>query len=115
LRKPARSLYGCKFSRRPRAQYGAISHGQPSSWGIDLGAAEVKIAIHSDVDGSWSLAKLLGPGHPLASPYNPARQLTQDQPPDALIRIAVTGSGRHLLDGLAECRSPSTNATAEFA
>jgi hypothetical protein len=59
----------------------------PSRWGIDLGAAEVKIAIHSDVDGSWRLAKLPGRGHPLASLYDATRELTQDQSPDALIRM----------------------------
>jgi len=72
--------------------------------GVDLGASEVKFALCDA--GGVVLHKARSPsrGHPLAALLDLIAGLPTHLR-DSPVRIAITGSGRYLLDGIRDCTS----------
>ena len=80
--------------------------------GIDLGAAEVKMAAFNSNDAALCQARAASRGNPLAALLDVLSQLPEELRAGP-VRIAVTGSGQYLLDHLPSClRTNEALATA---
>ena len=82
------------------------SHSQPPHpellFGIDLGAAEVKITAFDSDDAALCQARAASRGNPLAALLDVISQLPGELRAGP-VRIAVTGGGQYLLDHLPSC------------
>jgi predicted CoA-substrate-specific enzyme activase len=67
--------------------------------GLDLGAAELKVALYPPAGAPVQKDRIAARGHPLES----LLKLPFDYPRDAPIRVAVTGVGQTLLSDLPAC------------
>jgi len=71
--------------------------------GIDLGAAEVKIALCAGSGAPLHTARAPSRGHPLAALMRMLSNLPAQWRQGGAVRVGVTGGGRPLLEGVGEC------------
>jgi len=71
--------------------------------GIDLGAAEVKLALCTPEGEVLHQAQRPNRGRPLASLLQLAAEIPAQTRPGAAVQVAVTGAGKWLLEGVAGC------------
>lgn len=82
---------------------GPETRGVERHLGIDLGASEVKIALCTPDGARLHKARRPSRGHPLAVLLRALEEMPDDRRQDYSLKVAVTGSGQPLLEGLAQC------------